>query len=103
MKKVVDGLVYDTEKAELIHEWNNHYPCNDFRAFSERLYKTKNGRFFLHGRGGAMSSYRSSYGDSYGSGEEIMPMTDSEVVEWLSAHDGVAIILETFPESVEEA
>ncbi len=32
MRKIIDGLAYDTEKAELVHDWSNSYPSSDFHA-----------------------------------------------------------------------
>ena len=42
MKRIVSGLLYDTEKAEMISE-------REYSVFSEILYRTKKGRFFLLG------------------------------------------------------
>lgn len=103
MRKVVEGVVYDTEKAEALHDWSNHYPCNDFKACSETLYRTKKGRFFLHGEGGAMTSYRSAYGNMFGSGADILPMSPQDALNWLASHDGTDVILGQFADQVEEA
>lgn len=43
MKKVVDGKVYNTETAELVHEWSNGRYGNDFRYRGKDLYRTKKG------------------------------------------------------------
>ena len=44
MQSIINGLLYDTKKAEL---WAL---CYDERAMGKVLYKTKNGRFFRHDR-----------------------------------------------------
>lgn len=49
MEAIINGLRYDTDKAQLLaHDryWdgNNH----DRHGRNKFLYKTKNGRFFLH-------------------------------------------------------
>ena len=46
MRRIVDGKRYDTETAQKIgHESRGN--CGDFRAWSETLYKTKKGAFFI--------------------------------------------------------
>ncbi len=51
MKKVIDGLVYDTKTAEeLAHDWNS-YARNDFHFCEEWLYKTKKGPIFYMVKG----------------------------------------------------
>ena len=48
MREVIDGIRYDTEKAEIIADdcyWDGHnYERNGRNTF---LYKTKNGRYFV--------------------------------------------------------
>ena len=68
MKKVIEGKVYNTETAEELHDWSNHYPCSDFKACSESLYRTKKGAFFIAGSGGPLSSYAVPCGNGYGGG-----------------------------------
>ncbi len=75
MKKIVDGLVYDTDKSELIY--------TDLIKNRE-LYKTKKGRYFM----------------LYATGE-IAPKTEESVMEYLAEHD-VDKYIELFGE-VEEA
>jgi hypothetical protein len=89
MKKVLDGKMYNTETAEMVASWDNGYSNSDFRCCNETLYRTKKGTFFLHGGGGAMTSWSSSYGDMSGWGEDIRPLTDDEAKEWLEGHDKV--------------
>ncbi len=43
MKRVIDGKVYDTEKAELVHEWSNGEFPGDFKNRAKMLYKTQKG------------------------------------------------------------
>lgn len=43
MKQIIDGAVYDTEKAQRIYEW----PDNDVEEYGG-LYRTKSGKFFAH-------------------------------------------------------
>lgn len=103
MRKVIGGVVYDMEKAELLHDDSNGYSKNDFRWCFEELYRTKKGRYFLAGEGGPMTKYAQAYGDMSGSGMGIIPMTQAEALAWLENHDGEAVILEHFADQVEEA
>ena len=103
MKKIINGKKYDTDTAGVIHEWDNGYYTNDFHYCSADLYRTKNGAYFLHGEGGAMSAYSASYGNSRGSGSDIIPLTEKEALKWLEDHDGAEAIEEYFADEIEEA
>lgn len=83
MKKVIGGALYNTETARQIGSWSNSYYPNDFQYCEETLYKTKSGKYFLHGEGGAMSKYAVSAGDnSWGGGEHIEPLNPQTAREW---------------------
>ena len=81
MKKIINGLLYDTENADLISATGNH-------IISECLYRTKNGRYFLY-----------EYLDGY---EFLRPLNSIEVFRWLSDNDP-DLALELFPEKIKEA
>jgi len=82
MQKIVNGIKYDTAKAQLIGEASNNLPHSDFRFFEESLYRTKNGRFFIAGSGGAMSKYSETVGDATGGGSDIFVIDEDEAREW---------------------
>ncbi len=103
MKKVIEGKVYNTETAEELHDWSNHYPCSDFKACSESLYRTKKGAFFIAGSGGPLSSYAVPCGGGTGGSEGIRPVSREEALEWLESHGGEEAIEEHFSDMVEEA
>lgn len=103
MKKVIDGKLYDTKTAELLHEWSAGFPTSDFHHCYEALYRTPRGALFLHGEGGPLTKYATSHGNSRGSGEDITPMTREEAMAWLEQHDGVAALIEHFSDSIEDA
>jgi hypothetical protein len=50
-----------------------------------------------------LSSYATPYGNSYGGGEGIRPITREEALEWLESHDGGDAIEEHFSDMIEEA
>ena len=81
MKKIINGKKYDTTTATNVGEWDNGCYGN-FGYCSETLYRKKTGEFFLHGEGGASSRYSSHYGDSCGSGEQIIPLTEEAAMKW---------------------
>lgn len=82
MKKVINNAVYDTGKAKVLGSFSNGSNYRDFAYFSETLYRTKSGRHFLHGEGGAMSPYATRSGNDSGWGEKIMPMSYENAREW---------------------
>ena len=88
MKKVIDGSLYNTDSARLLGEWDNRrYGSLDFCC--ERLYRTKSGKYFLHGEGGAMSKYARSCGSNqWSSGEMIIPMTEVAACDWAESRLG---------------
>ncbi len=82
MKRIISGKKYDTATARLLGVYE--YGCpSDFRHMREELYQKRNGEFFLYGVGGPMSKYAESCGqNSWGGGEEIVPMTEGEAKTW---------------------
>jgi len=88
MKKVIDGKLYNTETATLLHEWNNGVRGNDFRGCEESLYITKKGTFFLAGSGGPMSKYAQALDqNSWGGSEGLEPLSTKEALDWAETHD----------------
>lgn len=102
MKTTINNKVYDTDKATLVAEASN-YGGNDFRAWTEDLYLTAKGNWFLHGRGGPMSKYADHYLNSSTDGERIVPMTAKEAYAWCETHQLQKAIDQYFPEMIEEA
>ena len=84
MKKIINNASYDTTKAVCIgHKESDCQFNNDLSYWRERLFKTKSGKYFLHGEGNAMSKYSESRGNgNRGAGEEIIPLTAIGASEW---------------------
>lgn len=82
MKKIISNKVYNTETAKLVGTWDNNYGVRDFNYCSEELYRKKNGEFFLHGEGNALSKYAQRYTDGMGYGEKIIPLTYDQAQRW---------------------
>lgn len=103
-QKVIDGKIYDTEKAELIHEWENGDSLGDIHYLEEKLYRTPRGAYFLVGEGGAATAYAQRIeGNSWADGGDICALTEAEAISWLEEHGGTEALMENFPEALEEA
>ena len=104
MRKIIEGKRYDTNTAEQI---GSDYYSNfgDFQYWCEELYRTKRGNWFLYGEGGAKSKYARSVGQNeVGGGNDITPLTRSDALAWLEAHDRDSdAIEEYFTDVVEDA
>lgn len=85
MKMIINLKRYDTEKAEIVAEWDNGCGSTDFHHCFEDLYLTKNGNWFFHGRGGPLSKYARSAGpNTYGGSATIIPLSENEAAAWLA-------------------
>lgn len=93
MKRVIDGRPYNTETAESIANYRNNLPSTDFRFADETLYKTKNGRFFLHGQGGAMTRWCESAGNTSWGSSGIERLSETEALDWCESCDVDADII----------
>lgn len=84
MKKIIDGILYNTETAEELAEWDNGLGPSDGHNENETLYRKKNGQFFLYGDGGPLSAYAESYMNGHGwtSGADIKPLTVDAAKRW---------------------
>lgn len=83
MKKIINGKVYDTEKAKELGTYSNAGGWRDFNHFEETLYQKRTGEFFLFGEGGPMTRYAEAEGqNSWSGGRRIMPMSYDEARQW---------------------
>ena len=87
MKKVIDGKRYDTATATGVESWDNGLSRNDFRHCSEELYRTKNGNYFLHGEGGAMTRWSESNGNTSWGSSGIEALSPADALSWLESHN----------------
>lgn len=86
MKKIINGKVYDTNKAQIVCAWDNGI-YGDFDSLEETLYRKRTGEFFLHGSGGARTMYATSTGgNSWAGGEKILPISYEEARQWAEEH-----------------
>jgi hypothetical protein len=103
MVSIIDGKRYNTETAREVASASSGGSTSDFRFFSEDLYLTPKGTWFIAGAGGAASKYRERIGDMWGWGSKITPLTPAEAREWLEAHDEVDALEEHFRDQIEDA
>jgi len=86
MKKIIEGAKYDTDTAKEIGS-DSFSNSGDFSYWSETLYRTKSGKYFLHGTGGGLSKYSQSTGNNnYTGGSRIEPMDRPSAMEWAEKH-----------------
>lgn len=103
MKKIMNGVIYDTEKAELIAENWNGLGRVDINFVNEEIYCTKNKRYFLYAEGGANSCH-CQIGMGYSTfGETIEPLNDDELYALLERWNSVELIEDIFPDRIELA
>ena len=86
MKKVVQGVLCDTTTARLVGEFQ-HSNRNDFHFYREELYRTKSGKYFLHGEGHAASPYAKKVAQSeWAPGEAIKLLPPEAARQWAEEH-----------------
>jgi hypothetical protein len=87
MKKIINGKRYDTETADIVASDQANCAVNDFNFCRERLHLKTTGEYFLHGEGGPMTKYAVMASDnSRSGGENIIPLTRAEAMNWCEAH-----------------
>lgn len=103
MKKIINGKVYDTEKAKFLATWKSYGSWRDFNHIEESLYQKKTGEFFLHGEGGPATKYAETVGQNeWGFGERIMPMNYEEARKWAETQLEADEYEKIFSEVIEE-
>jgi len=87
MKQIIGGKQYNTDTAQDVANWNNGLGYSDFRNTDETLYRTKNGNYFLHGEGGAMTRWSEGNGNTTWGSSRLIALTPQEALEWLEQHN----------------
>lgn len=102
MRRIVDGLRYDTETAEHVASASYGY-ARDFASWNEDLYRTPRGAYFLHYEGGPSSRYAVPVPGGRGGSSGIRPLTSAEALAWLEEHGETEAIEAHFGEEVQDA
>lgn len=91
MKKIINGKVYNTQTAVRIYDYDNQLFVTDFRFYSETLYKTKKGSYFLLKEGGPMSPVAHYDGQNAFGGMDIEALTIDNAKEYLINHQAINV------------
>ena len=87
MRRIINGKLYDTETATPLASASSPEGRSDYRYWAEDLYRSKRGAYFLHGRGGALSSWaESAGGNTRTGGEGIRVLTDEQARAWVERY-----------------
>lgn len=109
MKKIIEGLRYDTDKSITIGRFSNlgsgASSTTDFQYWTATLYRTpRSGKYFLVGEGGPMSRFGKQIDqNSYGWGEKLMPLGKEEAFEWAQRYLDTHIVENEFSNMFEDA
>ena len=83
MKQIINGKTFSTETGTALCDVSSSCSSTEFEWWSETLYQTAKGAYFLHGRGGALSQYSESLiGGARTGGEKLKALTRDEAIEW---------------------
>lgn len=103
MKKIIKRKSYNTETADCLFKWNNGQPYGDLRYREASLFLTKKGQFFCYDSGGPLTDMAVSVGNNnYSGSSDIRLMDSEEVIDFLEEYNGYDVLLELFPDYVEE-
>jgi hypothetical protein len=109
LKKILNGVRFDTEKAERLGATDNlrieATSLTDFSYWTAALYRTPRSRqYFLAGHGGPMSRFAQSAGqNSWTGGSDIIPLTEDEAYSWAEKNLKPEEVEEIFPDRIEDA
>ncbi|MDR4497386.1 MAG: hypothetical protein MRK02_05605 [Candidatus Scalindua sp.] len=104
MKKIINGMRYNTETADQIATWNNGRNTDDIGYRFESLYKTKKGNCFL-----AIEAYdipknrNQDESVKWERTSSITAQSHDEALSWLEEHDFDGEIEKHFSEHIEDA
>ena len=86
MKRVIAGRIYNTETATEIACIDRTH--SDFADHTTRLYRTKNGNYFLAGNGGPQSRWSQSFGNnSWSGGSGLIPIDKDDARDFAESAD----------------
>lgn len=102
MKKVVQGILCDTKTANRIGGYE-YSSGGDFAHYEEALYRTKSGKYFLHGEGHAASPYAKKVAQSeWAPGEAIKLLPPEAARQWAEDHLDAGEYIAAFGEPDED-
>ena len=103
MISIINGKRYNTKTATLVAE-DSYLYASDFRHYTESLYRTPKGAWFLHGIGGPMTRWgEGNMQDGRSGGEGTEVLSSEEAQAWLESHEEVSALEEYFSDGIEDA
>jgi len=103
MKKIIEGVRYNTETAKEVFHWEQGIP-GDFNYRSKTLYRTQKGSWFIHHVGGANTDMAVSVWDnSFSGSEDIEPIEEVEAFEFLQKYEGIDALEKYFGDKITDA
>lgn len=83
MRKIINGSRYSTDTAKKIAHWESDQDYTCFTHCEETLYRTKAGKWFIHGTGNSATVYSVRRSDGWAvPGEQIVPLSDEVAQNW---------------------
>ena len=102
MKKVVQGVLCDTDTAKVLGEYEHEYKSS-LHWYTERLYRTKSGKYFIYGEGHAASPYAKKVAQSEWAPGEAIKLIPPEVARlWAEEHLDAGEYIAAFGEPEED-
>lgn len=100
--RIIQGRRYASDNMEVVASYEYGF-ASDFRSFTEKLYRTGNGRFLLVGMGHGLSvwHYATPQGRTYG--HAFIALDDDEARQWLELRDQQDALAAFFGEQFEDA
>lgn len=99
MRKIVDGVRYNTENSYYLGTASRYFPGNVYYWTADLYVTKKTNKYFLAGEGGAWSQF----GDGSNHDEKIIPLSEYEAFEWAQEHLETHEVEEYFVNLIEEA
>lgn len=96
MKRIVDGIVYNTATAQLIGEWRNTLDIQNSNWCHEMLFLNSDGAYFLWGCGGSLSPYNFCNNTIRGSKADITPLSIQKAKVWAKEHLRYEVYIKEF-------
>lgn len=88
MRRDINGKTYDSSCSVSFFVYDNNKPIDDPEYISERLMRTSRDWLpFLYCSGGADSQYARSCKNGFRAGKTIIPLDESEVIEYLECRE----------------
>ena len=103
MKQTIKKIIYDTRKAKLAAQSSAEFQSDPDFFWSEKLYITAKGTWFLHAQGGGMTKYAIQKFTKLIESEVILPLTAVEALDWCEKNGAQRAIEIHFKDLIEEA